>query len=265
MHSLTALSFLLTSLISFTLSSPLKPQRRQMVETVTVTNTITTATTPSSSTPFVPIIPTAVPADLKLSLSVVTATPIVDGASMNVSTLAPVTASPLPSTTAAAGFIPIAVPTTLIPLRIIPPTVPSQGASSLSSSTIITPIIPTSVPTTSNAADRERCTEYCNQIKWTLQTCLPNCHLINNQIQLDAPGLFILPSPSSFFSLSPSTTNPTTTNGPQMKAHPITAKIFNSVNRNCRVKCLAKTDHKACLSQCEMHKFLPGPGRVMVL
>ena len=173
MHSLTALSFLLTSLISFTLSSPLKPQRRQMVETVTVTDTITTSTTPSSSIPFVPIIPTAVPADLKLSLSVVTATPIIDGASMNASTLAPVTASPLPSTTAAAGIIPTAVPTTLVPLRIIPPAVPSQGASSSSSSTIITPIIPTSVPTTSNAADRERCTEYCNQIVWVFSFPLP--------------------------------------------------------------------------------------------
>ncbi|KAL8726834.1 MAG: hypothetical protein Q9166_006450 [cf. Caloplaca sp. 2 TL-2023] len=248
------LLFTILALLPLTIASPLRP--RQNIATVTITSTVTSTTTSSSSssTPFVPIIPTAVPADLHLSLSVVTATPVADGAAVNASST---------------GLVPTAVP----PIN----------SSSIANAV---PIIPTSVPTSNSTIDNEKCKAYCESDKISPATCLSNCHVINGQIQVDAPGLLITPlyrGPSSstfatsttlsISSISSSSTIPLFSNpvpGTASGTEPIIVplvipeNLVNSVARSCQAKCLGKGNYTACVQKCQVDRFLPGPGRKML-
>ncbi|KAL8660294.1 MAG: hypothetical protein Q9202_006705 [Teloschistes flavicans] len=175
------------------LASPLDIGRRQLVVTLTVTTTSTAAA--SSSQPIIPIIPTAIPP--------YTTTGFPSGI---------VTASPVSN---AAVFTPITHP----PVPIIAQSLPG---------TIVEPIIPSSLPTSTGLPLEDPCQ------KISIATCLQNCQVIDGNAQLNAPGVVFPPEVPTTIATSTPSSKPTSISGLETSStHPAptyTAPVVSTSN-----------------------------------
>ncbi|KAL8763239.1 MAG: hypothetical protein Q9184_000879 [Pyrenodesmia sp. 2 TL-2023] len=61
-------------------------------------------------------------------------------------------------------------------------------------------------PLTSRQAAPEQCQEFCKTDKISYETCLSNCQVINDNVQVNAPGVLFPPAPSPSSTFTTSTT-----------------------------------------------------------